>query len=60
MFARMRVRLIIGTRTANIMISLKPDTRLQTLFGKKQIRTVYLGLDEPSLFLQEISRCEQL
>lgn len=56
----MRVRLNIGTGTANIMITLTPDTRLQTLFGKKQIRTVYLGLDEPSLFLQEISRCEQL
>ena len=45
----------IGTGTANIKLSLKPDTVLPTLFGEKKICTIYLGLDEPERFLRQIS-----
>lgn len=45
----------IGTGTANIKLSLKPDTVLPTIFGEKTICTIYLGLDKPERFLRQIS-----
>jgi hypothetical protein len=44
----------IGTGTANIKLTLRPDTVLPTLFGEKKISSVYLGLDEPERFLKQI------
>lgn len=43
-----------GTQHANVQIQLKPDTCLDTLFGKKPIDEIYLALDNPTSFITAI------
>jgi hypothetical protein len=40
----------VGTGTANVRIDLKPGTQLPTLFGRRQLESVFIGLDDPAAF----------
>lgn len=43
-----------GTQHANVQIQLKPETCLDTLFGKKPIDEIYLAVDNPASFITAI------
>lgn len=40
----------VGTGTANVRIDLRPDTQLPTLFGRRPVESVFIGLDDPAAF----------
>lgn len=51
---------LTGMGQANVELALAPDTRLATLIGPREVRFVYIGIDEPAAFLSEVrSRMRQ-
>ncbi len=44
-----------GPQHANIHIRLKPETPLDTLFGKKLIDEIYIAVDKPDGFIQAVA-----
>lgn len=48
-----RLRLV-GMGAANVRIALQEGTRLERLFGDREISEVLIGLDEPERFISEI------
>ena len=47
---------LLGAGTANVALRVRPGTHLQTLFGRKDVECVYLGLDDPAGFLAAVER----
>ena len=47
---------LLGAGTANVALRVRPGTHLQTLFGRKAVGCVYLGLDDPAGFLAAVER----
>jgi hypothetical protein len=45
----------VGTGTANVRIDLKPGTQLPTLFGRRSVESVFIGLDDPATFRRELA-----
>ena len=44
----------VGTGTANVRIDLRPDTQLPTLFGRRPVESVFIGLDDPAAFRRQL------
>ncbi len=44
-----------GPQHANVRIQLKPETRLDTLLGKRHIDEIYIAVDNPDCFINTIT-----